>query len=134
MADRDWRVDAPRAVVVSADRQRLTEALLNLVDNAIDATGPDDVVEIGAGAARRPARSSSGCATRAAASTPRRTWPTSSSARRARRHRRAGSTGLGLPIVAGIAAAHGGSAVAVEPPGPGHPRHGSGCRWPWRPR
>ena len=39
---------APDAVVVRGDRHRLTEALLNLVDNAIDATGPADVIEIGA--------------------------------------------------------------------------------------
>ena len=43
-----WQVVAPEAVVVRGDRHRLTEALLNLVDNTIHATGPADVIEIGA--------------------------------------------------------------------------------------
>jgi signal transduction histidine kinase len=47
-ADRQWRVDNRPEAVVEADEQRLTQALLQLVSNAVAFTGPEDMVGIGA--------------------------------------------------------------------------------------
>ena len=48
MDRRSWAVRADTTAVVRGDRQRLTEALLNLVDNAVRVTDEGDVIEIGA--------------------------------------------------------------------------------------
>lgn len=47
LADRDWRLeaDSPRSIV--ADPQRLTQAVLNLVRNAVEHTEEGDTIEIG---------------------------------------------------------------------------------------
>lgn len=47
LADRHWQVDARTEATVSLDPQRLTQALLQLVSNAVSLTGPDDTVAIG---------------------------------------------------------------------------------------
>jgi signal transduction histidine kinase len=47
LGDRDWRLDACASGEVTADRQRLTQAMLNLARNAIDHTPPDAEVAIG---------------------------------------------------------------------------------------
>ena len=47
LGDRDWQLDAVADVVVVADEQRLTQALLQLADNAVKHTGPGDTVAIG---------------------------------------------------------------------------------------
>jgi two-component system OmpR family sensor kinase len=120
LADRTWVIEPTPAAVLRADRHRLTEAVLNLVDNAVDATGPGDRIHIGATVATsevdlwvrdhgpgiepddlhllfdRGARPPS---------------------------RRPGGTGLGLPIVAAIAAAHGGSVSVESTPGEGATFH-----------
>jgi two-component system OmpR family sensor kinase len=115
MADRDWHVSAPEASVMRGDRHRLTEAMLNLVDNAIDATRPGVVIEIGATTTRDAVE----------------LWvrdegrgldpedATRLFERGGAVTRRPGGTGLGLPIVAGIAAAHGGTVAADGRPGQG---------------
>jgi two-component system, OmpR family, sensor kinase len=47
LGDRTWERDAAAEGLVVADRHRLTEAVLNLVHNAVQHTGPDDVIGIG---------------------------------------------------------------------------------------
>ncbi|ABL81517.1 MULTISPECIES: HAMP domain-containing sensor histidine kinase [unclassified Nocardioides] len=47
LGDRDWQLDAAADVVVVGDEQRLTQALLQLADNAVKHTGPGDTVAIG---------------------------------------------------------------------------------------
>jgi signal transduction histidine kinase len=126
---RSWRVVVPRPVTVHVDGQRLTEAVLNLADNAVDATGDDEVVEIGGRLDGddvvlwvRDEGDGLGAdeIDHLFDRTPR-PGP-----------RRAGSTGLGLPIVAAIAEAHGGSVAVGSSPGRGAtftvrvPRGGSG--------
>jgi two-component system OmpR family sensor kinase len=50
MGDRRWRLDAAADVVVDADRHRLTEAVMNLVHNAVMHTGPGDTIAVGSSA------------------------------------------------------------------------------------
>lgn len=47
LADRQWRVDARAEATVNLDQQRVTQALLQLVSNAVRFTGPDDTIAIG---------------------------------------------------------------------------------------
>ena len=111
LGDRTWVVSARSGRTLQADAHRLTQALLNLADNAVRATADGDTIEIGA------ARSPGGDVTLWVADTgpgidpadvahlfdrTQRTVPT-----------RPGGTGLGLPIVDAIVRAHGGR-VAVH--------------------
>ncbi len=51
LGDRAWRDDGTATdALVSADSQRLTQALLQLADNAVKHTGPGDVVAVGSDA------------------------------------------------------------------------------------
>lgn len=50
LAARAWQVDARPGAVVELDQQRITQALLQLVANAVRFTGDGDVVAIGASA------------------------------------------------------------------------------------
>jgi signal transduction histidine kinase len=47
MAQRDWRLESKGLSPITVDRQRLTQAIMNLVQNAIRHTQPDDVITIG---------------------------------------------------------------------------------------
>lgn len=47
LGDRVWRLDATATGDLRADRQRLTQAVLNLARNAVEHTGPGDEVGIG---------------------------------------------------------------------------------------
>jgi signal transduction histidine kinase len=47
LGDRAWTVDAAAEAKVLADEQRLTQAVLQLADNAVKHTGPGDPVAIG---------------------------------------------------------------------------------------
>jgi two-component system, OmpR family, sensor kinase len=49
-ADRRWRLDSTADVVVDADRHRLTEAVMNLVHNAVMHTSPGDTIAVGSSA------------------------------------------------------------------------------------
>ncbi|MDN4173974.1 ATP-binding protein [Nocardioides sp. SOB77] len=51
LGDRDWRLDGAADVVVRVDGQRLTQALLQLADNAVKHTAPGDEVALGSSAA-----------------------------------------------------------------------------------
>ncbi|MST31603.1 HAMP domain-containing protein [Acidimicrobiaceae bacterium USS-CC1] len=104
LAERGWALAAVPDVVVVVDGPKLRGALLNLVDNAVKATGTGDGIELGAR-----------CATEVAF------WVTDTGSGIAAaaqgevfgRFRRSGSsgrqgTGLGLAIVEAVAEAHGG--------------------------
>ena len=47
LGDRTWTLDETASVSVPVDEQRLTQALLQLCDNAVKHTGPGDVVALG---------------------------------------------------------------------------------------
>ncbi|MEW6155268.1 MAG: HAMP domain-containing sensor histidine kinase [Actinomycetota bacterium] len=119
LGERHWVTVVPSSPVpVMADRQRLTQAMINLLDNAVRHTVAGDRIEIGVAGAGGGARlwvadSGPGVeeAERAAIF---------ERFRRGRGHGREGDgAGLGLAIVRAIAEAHGGTAtVAPARPGP----------------
>ncbi|MFG1856501.1 sensor histidine kinase [Actinomadura geliboluensis] len=118
MAPRRWRVGGVAEVRTVADRQRLTQALMQLAANAVRHTGEDDVIEIGSAV-----RGSM------AVLWVRDAGPGVDEADAVRifdRFVRAGEgprptdgAGLGLAIVASIARAHGGRARVEHPVGGG---------------
>ena len=111
LGDRDWRLDGLAEVKVVVDEQRITQAVLQLADNAVKHTGTGDVVAIGS--------SYDGSSARIWV---RDTGPGVPPADRERIFERFGRStvaegdegfGLGLSIVGAIIDAHGGT-VAVE--------------------
>ena len=117
LGDRDWRSDGVGVGSLSADHQRLTQALLQLAENAVKHTVPGDVVAIGSayddGTARLWVRD---------------TGPGVAPADRAVVFERFGrgtptpaddGFGLGLSIVRAIAEAHGGTATVTDATGGG---------------
>jgi signal transduction histidine kinase len=114
-APRDWQVGPIAEAVVVADRQRLLQALLNLVQNAIGATGPGDRIELGS-------RHEDG----EVVFVIRDSGPGVPEAERARIFDRfargqageGGGTGLGLSIARAIVVGHGGR-IWLEDGGPG---------------
>lgn len=118
LGDRTWHLDASAEGLVDGDPQRLTQAVLNLVRNAVEHTEPGD--EIALGSARRNGEV--------------RLWvrdvgPGIARADRARifeRFARAGDgprrsegAGLGLPIAQAVAEGHGGRIEVDSAPGAG---------------
>jgi len=107
LASRDWRLDGAPPGMFVADRFRLTEAVLNLADNAVAHTAPDDTIGIGlafdgddvrlwvrdSGIGMSPADADHAF---------------ERFARGRDAHRRYRGSGLGLSIVRSIAEAHGG--------------------------
>lgn len=47
LADRQWRIDARVSAAVRLDPQRITQALLQLISNAVKYTEPGDVIAVG---------------------------------------------------------------------------------------
>ena len=110
-------VDAPAPVTVLADEQRLRHALDALVENALNATSPEDRVTI-------TAAIDDGHAVLAVADTGHGVAPDDLDRIFARFARGRGAegrpgTGLGLAIVRAIAEAHGGRATVSSTPGAG---------------
>src|ERR687896_860132 len=118
LAPRDWQLKSCRGVRLVGDRQRLQQALINLAHNAVQYTGVEDRIVIGAGAHEQGAR----------------LWvadtgpgvPEDEHARIFERfaygaggRRHSNSTGLGLAIVSAIARAHGGHVELDSTPGNG---------------
>jgi signal transduction histidine kinase len=121
LAPRAWRLEAVGDGRLLADRQRLTQALLQLAQNATQHTGPGEVIRIGSAADDRVARF----------------WvadcgpgvPPGDRARIFERFARGaasrpappagGGAGLGLAIVRAIAMAHGGTVRVGGEPGEG---------------
>jgi two-component system, OmpR family, sensor kinase len=117
LADRNWVLDSNLPVMVLADPQRLTQALLQLADNAVRHTQDHDAIAFGGVESRGRILlwvrdTGTGVAPEDAARIFERFG-------RAGEFRGDNGSGLGLSIVGGIAAAHGGR-VTLESAGLGH--------------
>jgi two-component system, OmpR family, sensor kinase len=118
MADRQWRIDeeSPRSIV--ADRQRLTQAVMSLAQNAVAHT--DDGDEIGIGATVNGEQAAiwvRDTGVGIPASEQRRIF--SRFSRGVQSRGRYEGTGIGLAIVRAIAEAHGGRVRVTSRPGEG---------------
>jgi signal transduction histidine kinase len=118
LGNRRWQLDASADVHVLADRHRLTQAVVQLAQNAVQHTSDGDVIGIGSAAA-------SGLVRLWVRDTGPGVPPADRErifarfARRAPGRGHSEGAGLGLAIVAAIAAAHGGAARVVDTPGGG---------------
>jgi two-component system OmpR family sensor kinase len=119
LAQRNWQVDANANGVITADRDRLTQAFINLAQNAIHHTMPGDTIALGSAKIGDEVRiwlrdTGSGI-------------PESELTRIFERfqrgpdaHRRYRGSGLGLAIVDALVRAHGGQVTVSS-----RPHHGS---------
>jgi signal transduction histidine kinase len=118
LANRNWMLDATATCRMVGDRQRLTQAIMNLTDNATQYTTPTDTIAIGTASDRRFVR----------------LWVRDTGegiaegdqqkiferfARASNSRRRSEGSGLGLSIVQAIAEAHGGRVELVSKLGVG---------------
>jgi two-component system, OmpR family, sensor kinase len=115
LADRDWRIGAAGSARIVADRQRLTQAMMNLSQNAVSHTEQGDAVELGSELANGRVR----------------LWVRDTGPgipeheqdrifeRFVRLDRSGEGVGLGLAITRAIAAAHGGHVELDSEPGRG---------------
>jgi signal transduction histidine kinase len=122
LADRRWSVDeapASGAVWLLADRERLNQALVNLVANAVEHTGAGDVVALGGrlvdGEVRLWVRDSGPGVDPAVRERIFDRFVRADASQAAR----PGGSGLGLAIVAAIARGHRGRVEVGEAPGGG---------------
>jgi two-component system OmpR family sensor kinase len=115
---RKWQLEGRAEGIIVGDRQRLTQAVMGLAQNAVQNTDDGDAVYIGSGVDRREAK----------------LWVRDTGpgvapddqeriferfARASASRRRSEGAGLGLPIVRAIAEAHGGRVVLSSRPGAG---------------
>jgi signal transduction histidine kinase len=113
LADRDWVLEGADEGVIVADRQRLTQAMVQLAQNAVEHTRAGDAIALGVGIGDDEARlwvRDRGPGFGGA--DPTRLFERFVGARR-------GGTGLGLAIVRAIAQAHGGDVTARQGRGGG---------------
>ncbi|MEV6288399.1 HAMP domain-containing sensor histidine kinase [Kribbella sp. NPDC051770] len=127
LASRTWRVDETADTTVTADGQRLTQALMQLVSNAVRHTTPDDRIAVGScvhyadvpGAHCPPTPHVhlwvADTGTGVAPSDRHRIFERFA---RGNNQTRTEGAGLGLAIVRSIAQAHGGEAHLVDNPPP----------------
>jgi signal transduction histidine kinase len=118
LGERDWRLESRGEAVMIADRQRLTQAVMGLAQNAVQHTEPGDPIWLGSDRAGSEARlwvrdSGPGVA----AEDQERIF--SRFARASASRRRSEGAGLGLAIVRAIADAHGGRVTLASRPGEG---------------
>jgi signal transduction histidine kinase len=117
LGERDWVLESRGDGVVEADRQRLTQAVVQLAQNAVQHTSPGDEIALGtwqgAGELRLWVRDTG---PGIAVEEQERIF---SRFVRARGNRHRDGAGLGLPIVQAIAEAHGGSVQVRSRPGAG---------------
>jgi two-component system, OmpR family, sensor kinase len=107
LASRRWELDEAAAGTFFADRHRLTEAVMNLAHNAVQHTGGDDTIAIGASLNEDDARiwvRDTG----AGISMPDQEIIFNRFTRGTDAHRRYAGGGLGLALVKAVAEAHGG--------------------------
>ncbi len=117
MAARDWQEVTREPIVVLGDRRRLTQAILQLADNAVKHTSAGDRIQIGARVGGGDARLwVDDCGSGVSPHDAERIFERFG--RSASRDATAG-TGLGLAIVRTIAEAHGGTVSLVARSGPG---------------
>jgi len=118
LAERDWRLENNAMGRIVADRQRLTQAMMNLAQNATQHTQQGDVIALGAAVIQAKARfwvRDTGVGI--ALSDQQRIFERF--ARGSRSRRRSEGAGLGLSIVQVIALAHGGCIELKSRPGEG---------------
>jgi len=117
LADRHWRLEGTGGARIVADRQRVTQAVMQLATNATQHTAPGDTIAIGSavvdGAVRFWVRDTGEGVPRAEQS---RIFERFA---RASGSRRSSGAGLGLAIVRAIAEAHRGSIELTSRPGAG---------------
>jgi signal transduction histidine kinase len=118
LAPRAWALDARASATVRADRQRLTQAMMGLAQNAAQHTQEGDQIALGSAVGPRAVRlwvrdSGPGIAEADQARIFERF------ARATNGRRRSDGAGLGLAIVRAIAEAHGGRVELASRPGAG---------------
>lgn len=143
LADRDWQVEDQARVMILADGQRLTQAVLNLATNAARHTAVGDAIHIGSSVVGDTVRiwvrdTGPGIALEDQERIFQRF------AQGASRQGRGEGVGLGLAIVRAIVEAHGGTVEVASVPGEGAlftlvipstditPSHDPGSQDPWR--
>jgi signal transduction histidine kinase len=117
LATRNWRLDNRGCGTIVADRQRLTQAIINLAQNATQHTRAEDVIALGSIVRKGKARfwvSDTGQGI--AYSDQKRVFQRFA---RGVNGRRSEGAGLGLAIVQAIATAHGGCVELSSQPGVG---------------
>jgi signal transduction histidine kinase len=116
-ADRRWRTGTLERVTVRADRERLALALDALIENAVRHTSSDNAIQLavigGPDGLARVIVTDTGSGIAADQ------LPFIFDRFRTGDSRRARGTGLGLPLVAAVAAAHGGTVNVHSQPGEG---------------
>ena len=118
IADREWQLDSASGRSIVADRERLTQAVMNLAQNAVAHTEPGDEIGFGAKADGTVATLwVRDCGTGIPASEQRRIFQRFSRGLHSRG--RYDGTGIGLAIVRAIAEAHGGTVRVHSRPGEG---------------
>jgi signal transduction histidine kinase len=117
-ADRRWRTGTLDSVTVPADRERLSLALDALIENAIRHTSSDDAIQLAVigGAPDGPARM---VVTDTGTGIAAEQLPFIFDRFNTGGYGRSQGTGLGLPLVAAVAAAHGGTVNVRSTPGEG---------------
>ncbi len=117
LAPRRWKLGPVPDVVVSVDRVKLRGALLNLADNAVNATGPDDTITFGATANGSVALTVTDTGHGVPLEDQEKIFDRFE--RGTERRRGGRGAGLGLAIVKAVADAHGGRAELHSRPGGG---------------
>jgi two-component system OmpR family sensor kinase len=117
LGSRQWRVDAAGRGIIVADRQRLTQAVVQLAQNAVQHT--EEGAEIGLGSAVFPGQARFWVRDLGPGIPPYEQERIFERFVRGSAARRAGGAGLGLAIVRAIAEAHGGRVELASSPGMG---------------
>lgn len=123
LAPRDWRIESIAPVTIQGDRDRLTQALVNLASNAVAHTKEGDPIHLGSlnggGHVRLWVRDEGPGVDPAMQNRLFERFQSRPSANGATGKTRASGLGLGLAIVRAIAEAHGGKVTVASEPGHG---------------